>query len=117
MEIDVVKEKDNRILGRREVRFSIQHVGTATPKRAEVRQALAAKYSTDQDRVVVDALHAAFGQGATVGYAKIYGTKEAALKLETRPVLVRNLLAQKKEKKAVAAPDAAAKKGGKGAKK
>ena len=106
MEIEIVSKKENELLDRTEVTFKAVHPKEGTPQREVVREKLASMLKASKDRVVVDAMDSEFGKMETVGYAKVYKTKEAAMKFERKHVLVRNKLkeAVKKEKKAAAPP-------------
>lgn len=100
MELEIDGKRENHLLSRIEVTFKTTHNAEPTPKRDQVREEIAKQLKVTKDRVVVDYMESTFGLGATEGYAKVYKTKEDALKLESEYVLVRNGLAQKKEKKA-----------------
>ena len=106
MEIEIVSKKENELLDRTEVTFKAFHPKEGTPQREVVREKLASMLKASKDRVIVDAMDSEFGKMETVGYAKVYKTKEAAMKFEREHVLVRNKLkeAVKKEKKAAAPP-------------
>ncbi|MFY9605517.1 MAG: 30S ribosomal protein S24e [Thermoplasmata archaeon] len=106
MEIEIVSKKENELLDRTEVTFKALHPKEGTPQREVVREKLASMLKASKDRVIVDAMDSEFGKMETVGYAKVYKTKEAAMKFEREHVLVRNKLkeAVKKEKKAAAPP-------------
>ena len=113
MEIEIVAKKENELLDRTEVRFKATHAKEGTPQREAVREKLATMLKASKERVIVDAMDSEFGMMETVGYAKVYKTKDAAMKYERKYVLVRNKLkeAVKKEKKAKAAPPPKAERG------
>jgi small subunit ribosomal protein S24e len=98
MEIEIEGKKENALLNRVEVDFKALHGAEPTPKRDQVREELAKQLKVTKDRVVVDHMESRFGVGLTEGYAKVYKTKEDALKFENEHVLVRNGLAQKAAK-------------------
>jgi len=104
MELEVVVKKENELLDRVEVTFKVVHPKEGTPQREAVREKIASILKAAKERVVVDSMDSEFGKTETVGYAKIYKTKEAAMKFEREYVLVRNKLKEKvkKEKKAAA---------------
>ena len=109
MEVEIVSKKDNILLDRTEIKFKILHPKEGTPKREDVREKLSSAVKAPKERVIVDAMDSEFGRTVTVGYAKVYKTKEAAVKYEREEILVRNKLKEKKvkvEKKAAAAPPA-----------
>ncbi|MFH0816720.1 MAG: 30S ribosomal protein S24e [Methanobacteriota archaeon] len=100
MEIAIDGKRENLLLNRVEVDFTVAHVAEPTPKRDQVREELAKLLKVTKDRVVVDHMESSFGKGESAGYAKIYKSKDEAVRLECDYVLVRNGLAQKKETKA-----------------
>jgi small subunit ribosomal protein S24e len=106
MEIEIVAKKENELLDRTEVKFKASHAKEGTPQREAVREKLATMLKASKERVIVDSMDSRFGMMETVGYAKVYKTKESAMKYERKYVLIRNKLkeAVKKEKKAKAAP-------------
>jgi small subunit ribosomal protein S24e len=104
MEIEIVSKKENELLDRTEVKFKASHAKEGTPQREAVREKLAAMLKATKERVIVDAMESEFGKMETIGYAKIYRSKDSAMKYERKHVLVRNKLKERvaKEKKAAA---------------
>jgi small subunit ribosomal protein S24e len=109
MEVEIVSKKENVLLDRIEVKFKVVHPKEGTPKREDVRDRISAALKAPKERVIVDAMDSEFGTTVTLGYAKVYKTKEAAIKFEREEILVRNKLKEKKvkaEKKPAGAPPA-----------
>jgi small subunit ribosomal protein S24e len=106
MEVEVVSKKENVLLDRTEIKFKAVHPKEGTPQREAVRDKISALMKAPKERVIVDAMDSEFGKTETVGYAKVYKTKEAAMKYEREEILVRNKLKErvKVEKKKAAAP-------------
>jgi small subunit ribosomal protein S24e len=105
LELKVLEERKNPLLKRTEYRFEVAHPGAATPKRDEVRQALANAAHVPKDRVVIERMGAKFGTARSEGAGAAYETKEALDVTVREHILVRNGL---REKKAAPAPGAAA---------
>ena len=99
MEIEIDSKKNNPLINRTEVRFTIRHKGESTPNREIVRSELAEKLNVKKEDVVVDNIHTSFGVQQIKGYAKIYNTVENAKGWERRHILERNKLIEKKAKK------------------
>ena len=101
MELQVVTKKENPLLKRVEVTFKAVHKAEATPTRDAIRSELAKQLKASKEVVVVDRSNSSFGRFETVGYAKVYRSKEQALAVERSHILVRNKLkeAEVKEKK------------------
>jgi len=104
MELEVVQRKENPLLKRTEVSFKAIHKAEPTPTRDALRAFLARELKATKDIVVIDSQASTFGRYETVGYAKVYKTKEEALAVERKHILVRNKLIEPevKEKKAAA---------------
>jgi small subunit ribosomal protein S24e len=100
MDIVVVSKRDNVLLGRTEVMFRIVHTKEKTPERDSVREKLAAILNEKKDTVIIDSMRSQFGKPESLGYAKVYKTKEKAMRVERDRTLVRNKLKEKKAKAA-----------------
>lgn len=109
MEVEVVTKKENELLDRVEVTFKVVHPKEGTPQREAVREKIASVLKATKERVVVDSMDSEFGKTETMGYAKVYKTKEAAMKFEREYVLVRNKLKEKVKVEKKAATKAPAK--------
>ena len=114
MEVEIKDKKENPLLNRTELWFKIVHESAATPAKKDVREALAKATNTAKDRVVVDHMNTIFGKGETVGYAKVYKSKQDAVNVERSAIKLRHGLIEpkkkKEEKEGEAAPAAEAKK-------
>jgi small subunit ribosomal protein S24e len=105
MELEIVAKRENPFLKRTEVRFRVTHPAAVSPGRAALREELAKALHATRDIVIVDFSRSEFGQAASRGYAKVYKSKEDALKVERKHILVRNgLLAAEKREEKVKAP-------------
>jgi small subunit ribosomal protein S24e len=112
VDIEILSKRENKLLGRVEVRFRATHAKEKTPQRDAVREALAKQLGGNKDALVVDEMRSEFGKPSTTGYAKLYGNVEAAKKLEPHHLQLRNKFAGVTKKVKVEAPKApAAKKG------
>ena len=104
MELTITQKRENPLFERTEVYFTIAHENAGTPKRAEIRKAVAGALGGQGGIVILDWAHAEYGRTSTRGYAKVYQAKERALEVETRPVLVRNGLREAVKKVEAPAP-------------
>jgi small subunit ribosomal protein S24e len=89
MDIEIIREEENPMLHRTDVRFEMTHE-EETPARLGVRDSLAAKLNKDSEEVVIHELDTKFGMRTTVGYAKVYETPEHARDVEQDYMLDRN---------------------------
>src|SRR2546426_3665368 len=102
MQLEILQRKENPLLKRVEVTFKATHKAEPTPTRDALRAFLAKELKATKDIVVVDYQASTFGRYETVGAAKVYKTKEEALAVERKHILVRNKLIEPevKEKEA-----------------
>ena len=98
MDIQVITEKNNPILNRREIAFKVIH-DEATPSRKSVVEKLAATQNSKVGLVFVDSLRTEFGKRETIGYAKIYETAERAEQVERAHIIERNTFTKPEEAK------------------
>jgi small subunit ribosomal protein S24e len=104
MQLEVVARKENPLLKRVEVRFKAIHKAEPTPTRDALRAFLAKELKATKDVVVIDHQASTFGRYETLGYAKIYKSKEEAVSIERRHILVRNRLVEAEAKEKEGAP-------------
>jgi len=104
MQLEVLQKKENPLLKRVEVTFKAIHKAEPTPTRDALRAFLAKELNATKDIVVIDFQASTFGRYETLGEAKVYKSKEQALAVERKHILVRNKLIEPevKEKKEAA---------------
>jgi len=104
MQLEVLQRKENPLLKRTEVTFKATHKAEPTPTRDTLRAFLAKELNATKDIVVIDSQASTFGRYETVGYAKVYKSKDEALAVERKHILVRNKLIAPEVKEKEAAP-------------
>ena len=72
------------LLQRKQMIVDIIHPNSSTPKKSEVREALAKNYKTTADTIIAFGFKTVFGGGKTSGFALIYDSVEVAKKNEPR---------------------------------
>ncbi len=109
MEIEIDSKKNNPLLKRTEVYFTIKHTGEGTPNREIIRSELAEKLNSKKENVVVNIIKTSFGIQKTTGYAKVYSSLESSKGIEREHILKRNKLGEtKKDKKEAKTSETAA---------
>lgn len=98
MELQIIDRIDNPLLERTEVRFRIHHNDGGTPRRSEVREALAEELKVARDSVIIHNLISHFGRRQTDGYAKVYADHQRMIAIEREYLLKRHNLAKPKRK-------------------
>lgn len=71
----ILEEKENQLLGRKEIRMELNHLAGATPSKANVMKELATKYNVPEDYVVIDYIFTSKGLASSEVKAKIYKEK------------------------------------------
>lgn len=101
METEIVNRKENPFLDRVEIEFCTRHPNEPTPTRDVLKEELAKIAKAKKELVIIDGVHSEFGKPETKGYAKVYKSKETALSVERKHILIRNglLKAEKPPKK------------------
>jgi small subunit ribosomal protein S24e len=99
MEIKITQQKENALMGRKDVLFTVQHAGETTPNRAQVRQLVASEMGTKTENVVIESMQSEYGIGRSAGIARAYPSADAARKVERVHLLKRNQLYVEKAKK------------------
>ncbi len=99
MEIEIDSKRNNPLLNRTEVHFTIQHEGEKTPNREIIRSELAEKLNAKKENIIINDIHSSSGIQKSTGYAKIYSVIKKAEELERKHILKRNKISGKKEKK------------------
>ena len=99
MEIEIDSKKNNPLLNRTEVYFTVRHEGERTPNREIIRSELADKLNAKKENIVLNTIHSGFGNQEITGYAKIYSSLTKIKEIEPEYILKRNKLIESKEKK------------------
>jgi len=81
MGIEISEQKDNQLIGRKELTILIDTKG-ATPKREDLKAQIAAKLMVKPDLIVIQELNSAYGGSRAICKAYVY-KDEAAMKKYT----------------------------------
>ncbi|MFX0106966.1 MAG: 30S ribosomal protein S24e [Candidatus Hodarchaeota archaeon] len=90
MKIEILHERENKPLARKEIDFRVEHIGSTTPSRADVRAKIVAQFDADSSTVVIRSLETKFGIGVTEGSARIYSDSEQMKRVELGYILERH---------------------------
>ncbi len=106
MELQIIKDKKNPLLKRREVSIKINNKGT--PSRIDVKNKLAAMANSKPELIVIEHLDTAFGKMELTGTVSIYESEERLKQLAHQHLMARGVpVPKEKEAPAPAAPEAA----------
>ncbi|MFZ2456581.1 MAG: 30S ribosomal protein S24e [Candidatus Altiarchaeia archaeon] len=104
MKIQILKEKENKLLNRKEIDFKVAY-DAATPKIGDVRKELIAALHSKENLTIIDSLKSGFGSKSVKGYAKVYKDEES-LKIEPAHRMKKNSLLKEEKKDDAAAASA-----------
>lgn len=91
MEIKIVSTKDNPLLKRKEVGFTItQGPKEKTPKRLDAKRAVANAVQVKENLVYIKRMKTLTGTNITNGFANVYATVEQAQLVEPEHIRKRN---------------------------
>jgi small subunit ribosomal protein S24e len=98
MEVDIVSQKENPLLKRKEIGFKVKHVAGATPPRLEVRRAVSEALKANVDLIFVKKFETRPGTHTAVGVANLYDSAEQAKLIEPDYIINRNVPPPEKPK-------------------
>ena len=90
-DVKVVEERYNPLIGRKEIKLVIAHVGESTPRRYELRQRVAKMYNTPLECVYVIKITTKYGQGLSVARVHVYDNPKRAEEIEEEHIKRRNM--------------------------
>jgi len=82
MEIKIVSERENPLLGRKEIWIVVR--SKETPKRSDIVTRLAAELGVDKNLIIVDKIKTVAGTSDAEVYVKVYEDEEHLQKIEPR---------------------------------
>lgn len=88
--------KENKLLGRKEIKYLLEYNGSPTPSRDNIREVLSRNTNSKAELIIIQRNIQKTGKGELEGYAKIYNKKEDAMLFEPDYELFRNKLKTKK---------------------
>ncbi|MHA1713419.1 MAG: 30S ribosomal protein S24e [Candidatus Ranarchaeia archaeon] len=88
--IEILNEKQNPLLHRREIDAKIDHSDGSTPTRLEIRDQIAAMLTVDKKVVFVISLRTQAGTRKTHGRIHVYESLDFAKRLEPKYIHLRN---------------------------
>lgn len=98
MEVEILSDKKNQMLGRKEVMFRIEHAELGgTPSRTDVRRAVANALKSEDSLVFLKRFETKTGTRVAFGEANVYESLEQAKLVEPDYIIKRSMPPEKKE--------------------
>lgn len=95
MEIKIISQKENLLLKRKEIQFNVEHETGSTPRRQEVRNAVAAALKSNVDMVFIKKFETQTGTHTAIGTANLYDSVQQARLIEPEYIVKRNVPPEK----------------------
>ena len=86
MNLEIIEDRKNPLLGRREIEVIIIYE-SGTPKREEVREEIAKRYNVEKERVIIEKMESLFGAKKARVHIHIYDSAEYAKMYERKHIL------------------------------
>lgn len=89
-ELKIIDDKENKLVGRRELIVEIDHFGGGTPARGEIRQKVAEMVKVPAKLVVVRRLETEYGLNVSTALIHIYSSEDRLRRIEPEHVIRKN---------------------------
>jgi small subunit ribosomal protein S24e len=100
MDIKITSKKENPLLKRKELKFSVEHTQGKTPARLDVKRSLASELQISDKLVFVKKMKTKTGTSTAVGVANAYETEAQAKLIEPEYIVKRNSPPEKPKEEA-----------------
>ncbi|ABP96360.1 MULTISPECIES: 30S ribosomal protein S24e [Metallosphaera] len=74
--------KENKVIGRKEIKIKVYHIGSPTPSRADIRKAISSFIGAKEDLVVIRKINTGYGAGISEATIHVYSEKDVLSKFE-----------------------------------
>lgn len=91
VDIKILNKKVNPLLHRTEIEFEIEHIGSGSPNRLEVKEKLSAMTTSKSELTFIRSMKPRFGIPQVHGMAHIYDDEATAEKIEPVYSKIRNM--------------------------
>jgi len=90
MELKITSQKENPLLKRKEVQFTVEHTQGKTPTRLDIKRILASQLQVSDKLVFVKKMRTMTGTSISVGEANAYESEAQAKIIEPAYIMKRN---------------------------
>ena len=102
MELKILSKKENPLLKRKEVKFTVVHTQGKTPARLDIKRSIASELQISGKLVFVKKMKTMTGTNTAVGEANAYETEVQAKLIEPAYIMKRNSPPEKPKEEAKA---------------
>jgi len=102
MDVKIVSKKDNPVLKRKEVQFTVEHTQGKTPGRLDIKRSIAGQLQVSDKLVFIKRMKTLTGTSIAVGAANAYESEAQAKLIEPDYIIKRNSPPEKPKEEAKA---------------
>lgn len=102
MEVKIVSRKENPLLKRKEVQFTVLHTQGKTPQRLDIKRSIASELQVSDKLVFIKRMRTMTGTNTTLGEANAYESETQAKLIEPKYIVKRNSPPEKPKEEASA---------------
>ncbi|HTY74849.1 MAG TPA: 30S ribosomal protein S24e [Candidatus Nanoarchaeia archaeon] len=102
MELKIISKKENPVLKRTEVQFTVEHTQAKTPGRLDIKRSVASQLQVNDKLVFIKKMSTKTGTSMTVGEANAYQSEAQAKIIEPSYIIKRNSPPEKAKEEAKA---------------
>jgi small subunit ribosomal protein S24e len=100
MELKIVSQKQNPLLKRKEVQFTVVHTQSKTPARLDIKRSIASELQISDKLVFIKKMKTMTGTNTAVGEANAYESEAQAKLIEPAYIMKRNIPPEKPKEEA-----------------
>ena len=102
MQVKIVSKKENPLLKRKEVQFTIEHTQSKTPARLDMKRSVASELQVSDKLVFIKKMKTMTGTNTAIGFANAYESEAQAKLIEPAYIMKRNSPPEKPKEEAKA---------------
>jgi small subunit ribosomal protein S24e len=102
MDVKIVTKKENPVLKRKEVEFTVEHTQGKTPGRLDIKRLIASQLQVSDKLVFVKRMKTLTGTNTAIGAANAYESEAQAKLIEPEYIVKRNSPPEKPKEEAKA---------------
>ncbi len=100
MEVKIISKKENSLMKRKEVQFTVDHARGKTPGRLDIKRSIAGELQVSDKLVFIKKMRTMTGTGTAIGFANAYESEAQAKLIEPEYIIKRNSPPEKPKEEA-----------------